>query len=359
MARQWMIPIMVCLLVFSALSVAHGDTGTAHQKVIHILPDGTVTPPTAPIHRSGDFYQLTDNINTTIVIERNNITLDGRGFTIQGTGDYSNRQAAINLTCMGVTVENFQFKDWWVGVLGVYNGNRIVGNDFTDVSISIAVYADNYEITQNYLDYVRIVGSNIHVYNNEIQIPSLRSGCWISDSTDVKVEANNVITGKMITSFISVTGNGSIKVFHNNFFNADNVDFNKGQFYLFGMSGISNLDPWDDGLQSGGNYWSDYTARYSNASVTCSNVWNTPYLIQAGPCYSLVDRYPLLNPYPVEVAALPTAPPVGSIADKPTPSVPELPVMAMLVLLATLAIAVIGLKKKTKKRIEATSVESP
>jgi hypothetical protein len=359
MAKQWIIQIAVCLLFCSALAVGEAQTAAISQDVIHILPDGTVTPVTAPIHHNGSFYQLTDNISTAIVIERNNITLDGRGFTVQGNGaiDLASRQAAISLRCMGTTVENFQFKDWWVGVLGVYDGNRIVGNDFTDVDISVAVYANNYEITQNYLDYVRVVGSNIHIYSNEIQIKSYGTGIWVSNSTNLTVEANNVKMGSLITSFISVTGNSSFKVFYNNFFDANKMQFSKGQFYLFGIPGLSNITPWDDGYPSGGNYWGDYTKRYSNASALGdSGIWDTKYLLQADYNSSLIDRYPLVNPYNVQVAALPTPPPAGSIEDNPTPSVPELPVWAMFAVFAAAATTIIGVKRKQTK---ATSAESP
>jgi hypothetical protein len=354
MAKQWTIPLAICIMLFSTSGAAQAQTGLVAQDTIHILSDGSITPATAPIHHSGDFYQLTDNINSPIVIERNNITLDGRGFTIQGNGPVYrvNGQAAITLTCIGVTVRNFQFKDWWVGVLGVYDGNRIVGNDFTNVGVSIAVYANNYEISQNYLDYVRIVGSNIHIYNNEIQIPTYRSGFWISNSTNVTVEANNIKMGSMITSFISVSGSSTLKVFHNNFFNADRVEFSKGQFYLFGMFGLSNISPWDDGYPSGGNYWSDYTTRYRDAStVGDSRIWNTRYLLESDYNSSLIDRYPLVNPYSVQVATLPTPPPAGSMEDNPTPSVLELPVWVVFTLLAASALAAICLKRTPLKRM--------
>jgi hypothetical protein len=355
MAKQWIVPVALCILITSLLGIAQAQMNTITiapaPDGIHILQDGTISPSTAPIHRSGDSYQLTDNVNSSIIVERNNIVLDGRGFTVQEPGAV-NRQAGIKLTCTGTTVKNFQFKDWWVGVLGAYDGNRIVGNDFTNVSISIAVYANNYTITQNYLDYVRIVGSNIHLYNNEIQIGTYGSGFWISNSTNITIEANNVKMASMITSFISITGDSSLKVFHNNFFNADTVKFSHGQFYLFGISGLSNVTPWDDGYPSGGNYWNDYTTRYGNASaIGNSGIWNTKYLLESDYNSALVDRYPLVNPYTVQIAALPTPPPAGSIMDNPTPTAPELPTWAMLMLLATAASAVIGLKKKTKKHI--------
>ena len=52
---------------------------------IYIRNDGSVQPATAPIERSGNIYKLTDNIILhTIVIQRNNIVLDGSGYLIEG-----------------------------------------------------------------------------------------------------------------------------------------------------------------------------------------------------------------------------------------------------------------------------------
>jgi hypothetical protein len=352
MAKKWITAVFTaCLLIVSVLGVVVAQTKTidVSQDVVHILPDGTVTPLTAPIHRNGDLYQLTDNINAAIVIEKNNITLDGRGFAIQGKEpDRVNSPVAINLTCMGVTVENIKFEDWWVGVLGVYDGNRIVGNDFRDVGISIAVYASNYEITGNFLEYVRIVGANIHICNNEINVREYQSGFWVSNCTNLTVEANNIKFTNKTTSFISLSGDSSVSVYHNNFLNPEALQFSRGQFYLFGMSGISDLEPWDNGYPSGGNCWSDYTTRYSGASVADeSGIWDTEYVVQVTNTYVLKDRYPLQNPYPIEVAALPTPPPAGSI-DSPAPSVPEFSIWATLALLATAASAVVALKRKQK-----------
>jgi hypothetical protein len=362
MAKQWIIPLTVCILVFSAFGAAQAQTGAVPPKTIEILPDGSITPPSAPIYRSGDIYQLTDNITyEAIIVERNNIVLDGRSFTVQGNG-VGNNQAAIYMACTGVTVKNFRLQEWQVGILGVYDNNRIVGNDFTYVNYEIAVYANNYEITQNYLDYVRIVGSNIHVYGNEIQAPDYGSAFWLTNSTNIVIEGNIVKFTDRSTSFISASG-GNLSVYHNNFVNADKLQFSQGEFYLFDMSGLNNFEPWDNGYPVGGNYWSDYTARYSNASeIGDSGIWNTSYALAAYFNAPLVDRYPIQNPFPVQVAALPPSPSVGSIEEYPTPSVPELPIWAMIVLFTTIAFSVIALKKATKKHFflngGVTSAES-
>ena len=50
-------------------------------------------------------------------------------------------------------------------------------------------------------------------------------------------------------------------------------------------------NPWDNGEQ--GNYWSDYTSRYSNATeLNGSGTWNTPYAIDV----NNQDNHPLIKP---------------------------------------------------------------
>lgn len=53
---------------------------------------------------------------------------------------------------------------------------------------------------------------------------------------------------------------------------------------------------WDNDYPSGGNYWSDYGAKYPNAEeIDASGIWDTPYDIsgRAG----AQDRYPLMQPW--------------------------------------------------------------
>ncbi|MEM2999531.1 MAG: hypothetical protein QXX34_03285 [Candidatus Bathyarchaeia archaeon] len=52
---------------------------------IYIKSDGSVEPATAPIERIGNYYKLKENITMkTIVIQRDNIVLDGSHHLIEG-----------------------------------------------------------------------------------------------------------------------------------------------------------------------------------------------------------------------------------------------------------------------------------
>jgi parallel beta-helix repeat protein len=100
---------------------------------IYIRSDGLVFPSTAPIHREGDMYTLTDNINDSIVIQRNDVVVDGAGIcTLKGPGDYDS--VGIDLTERhNVTVKNFRgIEAFGYGILLNLSSNIIVcGNTVT------------------------------------------------------------------------------------------------------------------------------------------------------------------------------------------------------------------------------------
>ena len=87
---------------------------------IYIRNDGTVEPASALIENAGSLYKLTGNIVLqTIVIQRDNIVLDGSNYLIQGNaswmgtaphwGDAGNNGIIIsgrnNVTITGLTIE--------------------------------------------------------------------------------------------------------------------------------------------------------------------------------------------------------------------------------------------------------------
>lgn len=68
-------------------------------------------------------------------------------------------------------------------------------------------------------------------------------------------------------------------IYHNNF--VDNVK------QAFGQPTVFNY--WDNGKE--GNYWSDFSAKYPNATeVDSSGVWDTPYVLDD----NNTDNYPLV-----------------------------------------------------------------
>ena len=150
-------------------------------------------------------------------------------------------------------------------LLSNYNGisgNEIRANDVDGIkfehSMNNSVFGNS--ITENNECGVRILGTS---------------------------EFNRIFKNDIISNFDGIVLSGSSTnntIFHNNFVG------NQQQAATDNFYG----NQWDDDYPSGGNYWSDYRERYSNASeMDNSGVWNIPYAIDSGNR----DRYPLMNKY--------------------------------------------------------------
>jgi parallel beta-helix repeat protein len=240
------------------------------KPAIYIMDDGHVDPPTAPIQRNGDAYTLTGNITSDgdgINIQKNNVVIDGAGYTIQGNGS----ECGFNLSCINhVTVKNAEITNFCYGIyLNGSSSNSIYGNNIT---------ANNgYGIYLSSSSNNSVSGSNIT--NNGY-------GIYLSSSSNNSISGNN-ITNNYRGIRLGYSSNN--RFYHNN------LIYNAQQVYFFD-SGYANV--WDDGYSSGGNYWSDYIGddAYSGPyqNVTGSDgIGDTPYVIDA----NNQDNYPLMNPW--------------------------------------------------------------
>jgi parallel beta-helix repeat protein len=223
---------------------------------IYIRANGNVEPATAPIERSGDVYKLTGNIAMhTIVIQRDNIVLDGSGYLIEGNkswtglapswGDAGNNgiistgRNNVNITNLNIErfssgvrisgssnisiVEN-RFNeeaavfDSPMGIVAEASSYVLIeNNNFTSINgPAIACNGTNITITRNTLTdiadsvdgCIALQGSSNTITNNFIQTasPSIRLGSAYSS-----IIARNHITGSL--AFVSASNN---QIFQNN-----------------------------------------------------------------------------------------------------------------------------------------------
>jgi len=91
--KQMLASAFISMLLFSALvgvqfvrlAEANFFPIPTPQPAFVIRRDGSVDPSTAPIQRAGDVYTFTDDIvGYTIAVERDNVVIDGGGYTLQG-----------------------------------------------------------------------------------------------------------------------------------------------------------------------------------------------------------------------------------------------------------------------------------
>jgi hypothetical protein len=293
--------VFVCLVSLAAMPSVKSQSAGA----IFINSDGSVSGTTS-IQRDGNIYRLTANLyDSPIVVLRNNIVIDGEGFVLQGAGGWGTpgtagleATSAINLTCSNTTVRNFNINGWEVGVLGSCNGNTITNNNISETERAIAIYAYNYNVTSNYLANsiygVRIQGNNTSIQQN--QIVNNYCGFLISYSSGVIITGNNITNNNIAVNTDNMPPS-SFQIYLNNFIIDANDTIVSVTSDAVGFGGGGTLSPWDNGTT--GNYWSDYAAKYPNATeIGNTGVGDTPYLIRVNP--TVIDRYPLIAPLTIQ-----------------------------------------------------------
>jgi parallel beta-helix repeat protein len=293
---------ILCLLFVSSVTgliqVVKADGGT-----IYIRTDGSIDPPTSPISTLDNItYTLTDNINGSLYIERDNITFDGAGHDVMGGG--SGLGVGVTLDHVNnVTVENMKIGTVGTGIWlysssqSVISGNNITGAVYS--GILIAQSSNNNTISSN-----NITNSTVGIYlesspNNTVSENNIETydniGITLHSSSNNVVSGNNVTNNYFGIQFIysdniTIVGNtvansgfvgidlisSNCTICHNNFMN------NTNQFY---SSGLPNV--WDNGFE--GNYWSDYNGTDNNQD----GIGDTPYIIDA----SNTDHYPLMGTF--------------------------------------------------------------
>jgi len=112
------------------LTLAFNIQTAKASGTIYIRADGSVEGTTDISSADIITYTFTDNIYDSIVVERDNIVIDGANHTLQGTG--SGR--GIDLTERGnVTIKNVEMKAFDYGIyLRRSSNNNVYGNSITN-----------------------------------------------------------------------------------------------------------------------------------------------------------------------------------------------------------------------------------
>ena len=166
------------------------------SNTIYIRPDGSIDPSTAPIKQEGNVYTLTDNIDnnngTAIEVQKDNIVIDGAGYTLQGPGtplpltDELTGGIGIDISNgNNVTVENFLITNALVGIeLENSTNSQLIQNNITTYSYENGIDVFN--------------SSNNIISNNNIVSYANLDGCQnngldLSNSFNNTVSKNNVV----------------------------------------------------------------------------------------------------------------------------------------------------------------------
>lgn len=277
--------LMALMITLASISsVALRVQRVEASGTIYIRANGLVEGTDKIVTMDNITYTFTDNINDSIVVERDNIIVDGAGCTLQGTGD----GLGINLSeRTNVTIRNTQIRVFDTGIyLSNSSNNDIIQDIIRENKIGIHCFISanhnsisNNNVTANWLRDISLYDSSDNVISGNNMADS-QVGLWNQNSSDNIFKENTFGDNSGYGIYFQDTIGATI--IRNNFIN------NTRQVYLTSNSpGLI----WDEGYPSGGNYWSDYALRYPDAEeLNGSGLWATPYVIYG----SNPDNYPLM-----------------------------------------------------------------
>jgi parallel beta-helix repeat protein len=296
---------LMVLLVFTLVLLSFPQIGlvNAQSNSIFIRADGTVDG-TDKIQRNGNIYIFTDNINGSIIVEKNNVVIDGANYFLQGDGSEVGIKLFDDNT--GITIRNLQIMHFQPGIVlsnasyttidsniivdnsegiritsGFNNkiiGNTIANNSENGVGIWFNTRYNNISgnlITNNWCGVFfhlycadNILFENIITSNNGM-------GIWSDGGSNNRIIRNN-ITHNEKGILITLIKNSTI--YNNNFVE------NSVHVEIFGNDPVTGN--WDNGSQ--GNYWNDYTGVDNNGD----GIGDFSYRITG----NIRDNYPLIEP---------------------------------------------------------------
>ncbi|MGD6809861.1 MAG: right-handed parallel beta-helix repeat-containing protein [Candidatus Bathyarchaeia archaeon] len=245
---------------------------------IYIDSAGNINPPTAPIQRSADTYSLTEDlINYTLVIQRSNVTFDGKGHKIQGfiNGINSAAEGIVIEEKNNITIENVDLKQFYTGISLTSSSNITISkNTLTDIHSAISLDSCNNTL---------ITGNTADNIISAIQIANRYGREESTNNTITQNHITNALTG------ISITPGSFNIVNENTLVNVDVAIVEGGNATVIsknsmvnGMTGITVAGTYggEDDLFIGGSnctIFRNYIANFSETGITVGGANNTIY----------------------------------------------------------------------------------
>ncbi len=215
--------------VFASLVLSAFRIGTAEAVIneVYIRADGSIYPDSVPITTVDNVtYTFTNDLFVQVVVQRNNIVIDGAGHVLRrnGTGRGVDLTERNNVTVRNLQIENFTSGIWMQQSSDI----KIMENTITNNTYGIWLW-----------------GFNNTVWRNKIEF-NMDTGVVVDLGS-----ANNTIVGNTV--------GGNAKGFWLNMTSQNHFYYNNivGNGKQLGISYYGYANLWDNGFE--GNYWGDYT----------------------------------------------------------------------------------------------------
>jgi len=232
---RWYLVLAVVLACFGSAALAYN------------IPSDTTIGTWDSVNR---VYTLTGDVSGSIVVEQSDLTLDGAGYTVTGTGS---GDGILLFQRTGVTIDNVAVEGFTTGIQVALGGANILTCN---------------TVSSNNLYGIYINYSNNNELNGNIVSEHVANG---AEGVRLEGASGNTITGNTVSgnyNGIVLTGSSSNNMVYGNNFLANSP---RQAYVISGSGNVFNLT-------TGGNYWSD--------CLGCSS-----YVFEGG-----VDYMPLADP---------------------------------------------------------------
>jgi len=348
MSRKLVLTTILVSVLIGMLALSFKVQVVNTSGTIFIRANGSVAPEGTPISTIDNVtYIFTGNIFDEIIVEKDNIVVDGVGYTLQGTGNgcgldlsfrsnvtiknieikefdfgiYFNHSVSNTITGNFLTAINFEgirlyessnnnitgnsiaVNDWDAVTLCGSSDNKIAENNFTSNYDGIRLYESSNNsiveniVANNYYGIFLAVSSNNSIIKNNVTANNGNGISLVWSSNENRIVENLIMVNNWHGMHLNKSSNNII--YHNNFMdNTQQIDTN------------NSVNVWDCGYPSSGNFWSNFTGvdlksgSYQNETGS-DGIGDTAYIIDA----NNTDNYPLMgmfSDFTVSVPAYPT-----------------------------------------------------
>ncbi len=217
MNRRFVLAIILPIVLLGLLGVAFRAQRVEASGTIYIRADGSVDPPTAPISSLDNVtYTFTDDMNDSVYVERDNIVVDGAGYTLQGAGIGTGM--ALTIGRSNVTIKNVEIKGFGLGIKlyeasnNTISGNSILVNSWYGIHIDGSSNENN--ISENNITNNNNYGICLEASSNNFLHGNLLEGnqygfCVLGDELNHylhSIDTSNLVNGKPVYYLINQHG---------------------------------------------------------------------------------------------------------------------------------------------------------
>jgi len=267
--------IMLALLLTSVSALALNLQLVNASGTTYIRADGSIDPPTAPITTTDNVtYTLVGNISSdacAIIVERDNIIIDGAGYTLQSTGGGT---GIVLSERNNVTIKDMEIIAFYYGVgLSsssdcIVSGNNITNNFYVGIALSSSlnnVISGN-NVANNINRGISLVSSssNMVIENNMLSNGGYGCVCFESSSDNNVISGNNITGSSNHGVYLGFSSNNTVS--GNNITNNNNDGVN---IYHSSNSMVS-----ENNIIHNGGLGGIYLGFSSNNTVSGNNITN-------------------------------------------------------------------------------------